>query len=69
MLPDGAEVTVISRLLTDPVKATDFGAIELAVVTAAVGKILFKSVCIMYAAFLKAVVPEPVTPERFMDAE
>ena len=69
MLPGGAELTVKSKLLTDPVKATDFGAIELAVVMAAVGKLLFKSVCIMDAALLKAIVPEPVTPERFMVAE
>jgi len=62
-------VTVISSPLTDPVKSTDTGVIELAVVRAAVGKLLFNAVCIMAAAFLKAVVPEPVTPERIMDAE
>jgi hypothetical protein len=55
--------------LTEPVNAIDFAEIELPVVTAAVGKFLFKSVWIMKAAFLKAVVPDPVTPERFMDAE
>jgi len=43
MLPDETEVTFKSRLLTDQVKDTDTGLIELPVVTAATGKVLLSA--------------------------
>jgi len=64
ILPDEIEVTSRRAPLSVPVKDTETGAIELAVVVAATGKLAFSEVCMAVAA-----APKLATPERLTEPE